>query len=85
MWVRSQDGTELVYAKRIFASGLRVKIDLLTSDDEFSMTTGEYATKERTIEILNEIHTHIDIIEKVKLGIVRCDINDSIVYQMPKE
>jgi hypothetical protein len=57
MWIRSQDKTELINCKRIQVQNKRI----YTFDSGIGkwIELGEYATKERAIEILNDIEYEI--------------------------
>jgi hypothetical protein len=84
MWIRSQDKTDLIDAKRISVSGKRIINAVL--DDDYDIL-GEYETKERAIKVLDKIQHQMEN--------VTCANNiyddgqtishSEVVFQMPKE
>lgn len=75
LWIRSQSKETLMKVTKvhicdgvIFANGYT----------EFDERIGEYATKERVLEVLDEIQRHLVVIN---------DKNDNLfyVYEMPKD
>ena len=89
LWIRSQD-------KRILTPITSYIIEINHSLYHLGMPLADYKTKERALEVLDEIHERIAILTTIKLiGIddkslkvfnecleeKRC----SVVYEMPKE
>ena len=75
LWIRSQSRQNLMKANDIVVEYNKI---LVFKDDEASTEVGEYKTKERALEVLDEIQCHL------------VNINDSrdryfYVYEMPKE
>lgn len=84
LWIRSQDGILLEKAEAIKIANYDGTIGIVINND---YVFGEYKTKERAIEVLDEI-------QEAKLGNFhyRCNSNvkvsskeDTIIYQMPKD
>lgn len=91
LWIRSQDKTGLIkvsnvqytYRKGDLYSDIRGKHYIGTYYDNLEIL-GEYATKERALEILEEIQERIKHINKFSL--VNEDYEcDDCVYQMPEK
>ncbi len=83
LWIRSQDGILLEKAEAIKIANYDGTIGIVINND---YVFGEYKTKERAIEVLDEI-------QEAKLGNFhyRCNSNvkvsskeDTIIYQMPE-
>lgn len=72
MWVRNQNMTGLVEVNSVFISGNRVMCK--------NWTLGTYESEERAIEVLDDIHNHIESIECAKD--MKVSINN-YTYQMP--
>ena len=92
LWIRSQDRTKLVKADNISymdtAEDYERKVHSLWNDCKGIL--GIYKTKERALEILDEIQEFIEDKEKSNIEITSDEINQSItypkiVYEMPKE
>ncbi len=92
LWIRSQDRTKLVKADNISymdtAEDYERKVHSLWNDCKGIL--GIYKTKERALEILDEIQEFIEDKEKSNIEITSDGINQSItypkiVYEMPKE
>lgn len=83
LWIRSQDKTNLILAKDIVVSGGDIKV---YKDTELCTTVAMYKTKERAIEVLDEIQNILKpqmIISKVGKPIAQtCD---DTVYREPDE
>lgn len=92
LWIRSHDKERLIkvsnvqytYRKGDLYSDVRGKHYIGTYYDNLEIL-GEYATKERAIEVLDEIQ---NLLKKDKFEDERfcCDkLTKAIVYEMPKE
>lgn len=55
LWIRSQDKTDLICTKRIYVVNNQIRTNVYEAIG-FAIL-GEYATKERALEILDEINT----------------------------
>lgn len=79
LWIRSQDKEELlkinnrIFVKEITNAGFSIENDLCVDDSFISL--GIYKTKERSLEVLDEIQTIL--YERGK-----CTV---FIYEMPKE
>lgn len=80
LWIRSQDKEELlkinnrIFVKEITNAGFSIENDLCVDDGFISL--GIYNTKERALEVLDEI----------KNKLMRQEIGqNTLVYEMPKE
>jgi len=76
MWIRSQDKTELINANRIQAENYRI-YTFPTSDSVSWVELGNYDTKERAIEVLNEIQDQLVKQNNTTFGM--------IVFEMPEK
>ena len=75
LWVRSQNKEDLILIKKpicVYDNKIVYK-----ESASYMMTIGKYKTKERTIEVLDEIQ---DLLQNAYVGNV-----NRIVYQMPAE
>ena len=77
LWIRSQDKRVLQKVDNIFLDANYENKRISTYDDDNNTELGTYKTKERVIEILDEIQ---DLIQYAYVG-----NSNRIVYQMPKE
>ena len=92
LWVRSQDKTRLVkvdhiyYMENMFTNDVEDKY-YICSGGAFDL--GVYSTKERALEILDEIQEHIEnygeIFAESNNGIVSNFKYYGSVYEMPKK
>ena len=90
MWIRSQSKETLLKATKIFIHDNQV---FASMEDGFDEMVGEYISKERAIEVLNEIQESISPKfnykgnnEEADLFIKTQMLNSMIaVYQMPEE
>lgn len=73
LWIRSQDRKNLILAKDIVVTEKSIKV---YKETELSTTVGIYKTKERAMEVLDEIQNYI---------ILPNTDNSAYVYQMPEE
>ena len=97
LWIRSQDKEELVKVSGTRIDYLRENEIIGYVEYDGSITLGIYATKERALEVLDEIQFAIlcsgatweeakGFKEMIKSG--RCSINvktGAVIYEMPKE
>ena len=51
--------------------------------DDYHVKLGTYATKERALEILNEIMLRIHQLNMLELGIIRVFDDFTTIYEMP--
>jgi hypothetical protein len=92
MWIRSQDKTELidVRGKRLTIwtdskSSWCIWIDFIIPGSEL-FKIGKYSSKERALEILNEIQTHISYQGMYSFQDKAINLSkDDFVYQMPEK
>ena len=91
LWIRSQDKENLIkiIAARRFENMIQVR-----TDNTAVLTVGTYATKERAMEILDDIQEHINV--KINVKNISTDLADLYIkgaildsmhkiYEMPKE
>lgn len=96
LWIRSQDKMDLFKVNRIkirkhtFEDG--TKEYLFLNSDKLSDCIGSYESKERALEVLNEIQTRIlnlQLVELEEKGTARKDVRVmsylECVYEMPKK
>ena len=92
LWVRSQDKTRLSKITDIYVVGYGDSwaIDgyCVNGVDDFDL--GIYSTKERALEVLDEIQEHLEKMGKDeiltdKIGIMNGIKHYGIVYKMPEE
>lgn len=91
LWIRSQDKTKLMKANEIEIC----QNPTGTWWFNVGQCIGEYKTKERAIEVLNEINTFKDCIQFIEVlsNNKKCEYlkkidfknGDSLTYEMPKE
>ncbi len=74
LWIRSQDRT---FLRKVNTIGIVEGRDFWSIDENLTVSFGKYKTKERAIEVLDEIQ---DLLQNAYVGNV-----NRIVYQMPKE
>lgn len=94
LWIRSQDKERLIkvsnvqytYRKGDLYSDVRGKHYIGTYYDNLEIL-GEYTTKERALEVLDEIQKKINLINLGHdFGAPMVDLkNPSYIYEMPKE
>ena len=87
LWVRSQDKEDLVKVSGMRINYLRENELIGYVDYDESITLGEYATKERALEVLDEIQKMLDgrwIKEKIPSASMQ-NIFPIMLYEMPKE
>lgn len=85
LWIRSQDKEKLIKENNIHYSAILNK-DHNISDDRYIL--GTYKSKERALEILDEIQNYINGIKKdwnMAIGDFDKTIDNSKVYEMPSE
>ena len=82
LWIRSQDKLDLLKCKSIhieeIPSSTEVTILCYASGDKYS-TIGYYKSKERALEVLDEIQNKICPVDLINIGY------GTIVYEMPEE
>lgn len=81
MWIRIQDKEALVYTNNFYIRKTRVeeKYEISYFDGDSFVKLGFYKSKERAIEVLDEI-------QKLLIALPRTEIPfNYIVYQMPEE
>lgn len=84
MWIRTQNRERLIDVKNVAVSLSKIdgKYLVFTNDDsidDYLFTLAAYPTKERCLEVLDEIQGHINNFTLKDTNYV------VIVYQMPKE
>lgn len=77
IWIRSQDKQTLVYANDIYTIDTGVYASSTTVEHSDVNKIGDYATKERAIEVINEIED--------KLGYLNDTEIRTPTYHMPKD
>ena len=75
LWIRSQDKT---FLRKVNTIGIVEGRDFWSIDENLTVSFGKYKTKERAIEVLDEIQ------KLLKTAELNDDIN-VIVYQMPEK
>lgn len=93
IWIRSQDKRILRFCNNIsinYSAPVEIIADLeyYTPDTENFISLGEYATKERAMQVLDEIQARIEEYKKDEIYIEHgWDDADKLktVYQMPAE
>lgn len=75
LWIRSQDRT---FLRKVNTIGIVEGRDFWSIDENLTVSFGKYKTKERALEVLDEIQ------KLLKTAELNDDIN-VIVYQMPKD
>ena len=91
LWIRSQNKKELIPNPKLGIDQCENRyyiVDRYNFENAFIL--GEYKSKERALEILDEIQEFIEDKEKSNIEITSDGINQSItypkiVYEMPKE
>lgn len=80
MWIRSQSKETLLKVTKIFIQNNEIFANM---EDGFDEMVGEYKSKERAIEVLDEIQTHISRYKVLEVD--ECLEAEDVVYQMPEE
>ena len=85
MWIRIQDKEALVYANNFYIMKTKVeeKYEISYFDGDSFVKLGFYKSKERAIEVLDEIQTHISRYKVLEVD--ECLEAEDVVYQMPEE
>ena len=85
MWIRSQGKEALVYANNFYIMKTRgeEKYEISYFDGDGFVKLGFYKSKERALEVLDEIHEKIINFEFGEAN--KCLTSDEVVYQMPEE
>ena len=87
LWIRSQDKRILIKVYNVFLNANYDNKRISTYDGDSNTTLGEYKTKERALEVLDEIQEaelgnfHYKCPSNVKVS----NNEDTIIYQMPAE
>ena len=74
LWIRSQDR---IFLRKVNTIGIVEDRDFWSIDENLTVSFGKYKTKERAIEVLDEIQ---DLLQNAYVG-----GSNRIVYQMPKD
>ena len=74
LWIRSQDRT---FLRKVNTIGIVEGRDFWSIDENLTVSFGKYKTKERVLEVLDEIQ---DLLQNAYVG-----GSNRIVYQMPKD
>ena len=88
LWVRSQDKTRLIPKPNLYVVESEAGITYI--GDTMVGHIGKYATKERALEVLDEIQEFIENKDKIKItrdvNGITSEVEDAKkVYQMPEE
>lgn len=85
MWIRIQNKEVLVYANNFYIMKTRgeEKYEISYFDGDSFVKLGFYKSKERAVEVLDEIQEKIINFEFGEAN--ECLISNEVVYQMPKE
>ena len=85
LWIRSQDREKITKANSVNISKFQDSITICGSIDGINLfSLASYKTKERALEVLDEIQSLLK--EQVNLGVFIIDNKfTSRVYEMPKE
>ena len=73
LWIRSQDR---IFLRKVNTIGIVEDRDFWSIDENLTVSFGKYKTKERAIEVLDEIQ---DLLQNAYVGNA-----NRIVYQMPE-
>lgn len=86
LWVRSQDKKHLMKCEAIMYEETGIGYGLRAFTKNYDFDIGTYKTKERAIEILDEIQNKINLINLGHdVGSPMIDFeNTAYIYQMPK-
>lgn len=84
LWIRSQDRTIL---RKVDTIGIVEGRDFWSVDENLTVSFGKYKTKERALEVLNEIQNKINLINLGHdFGSPMVDLkNPTYIYQMPEK
>lgn len=84
LWIRSQDRTIL---RKVDTIGIVEGRDFWSIDENLTVSFGKYKTKERALEVLNEIQNKINLINLGHdFGSPMVDLkNPTYIYQMPEK
>lgn len=99
LWIRSQDKKILQQVKKLYVATYSeetgygiydLRYDDLEDIDDCDVPLGFYKTKERALEVLDEIQNHLlkmgdNEILTDKIGIMNGIKHYGIVYEMPKD
>lgn len=84
LWIRSQDR---VLLRKVNTIGIVEGRDFWSIDENLTVSFGKYKTKERALEVLNEIQNKLNIRYRDYEGIEFIFANNitPMIYEMPKE
>lgn len=84
LWIRSQDRTIL---RKVDTIGIVEGRDFWSIDENLTVSFGKYKTKERALEVLNEIQNKINLINLGHdFGSPMVDLKKpTYIYQMPEK
>ena len=89
LWIRSQDKMILIKVEELSLGFWRndAKTDINARSQNYYETVGTYTTKERALEVLDEIQKKINLINLGHdFGSPMIDLkNPTYIYEMPKE
>lgn len=83
LWIRSQDK---IFLRKVNTIGIVESRDFWGIEDNFRVSFGKYKTKERALEVLDEIQNKINLINLGHdFGSPMIDLkNPTYIYQMPE-
>lgn len=85
LWVRSQDKRILIKVDNVFLNANYDNKRISTYDGDSNTTLGEYKTKERALEVLDEIQNILKPQVITKLGKIVGKTCDGTIYTTPNE
>lgn len=86
IWIRSQDKTTLAYCTRLWINPNGSILNLPATGTEGCYDIlGRYESKERALEILDDIQTQLISNTRMERGVNNDTIVQMFVYRMPKE
>lgn len=87
LWIRSQDKKKLCVAKFFELDNDETGI-FCFNGESYSIFAGKYKTKERTLEVLDEIHQRLIDLQTIEIApdsYKTIKRNIDCVYEMPKD
>ena len=87
LWIRSQDKRILQQVNNLYLNANYDNKRISAYVDDFATNLGEYKTKERALEVLDEIQKKINLINLGHdFGSPMIDLkNPTYIYEMPEE
>ena len=87
LWIRSQDGHKILKANEIYVCKHNNNHVYANTSIECGIELGNYATKQRALEILNEIQNKLNVrhSESISMEYIILSQIVPIVYDMPLE